>query len=313
MHGFTAPVSFLLLLFPGTKHCDLTVFQAASIAFSCLSGHLTVLVRMGGAWAFLRLIHSESLLPMFYAFPKLVSAEVSTSTAQAISSPQRAFSYHFTRISHNRKTGPMPVTTTSANTCPASCSFRGNGCYAESGPLALHWKAVTAGRRGGTFDELLEGIRSLPRDALWRHNQAGDLTPIAPGVIDAQLLLRLAMANRGRRGFTYTHYAMTPENAAAVQHANTLGLTINLSAETLEQADEHAALGVAPVVVVLPAKAMRAIKTPAGRHVIVCPASTDNSDCLNCGICQQRHRQAIVGFPAHGSARAKVQAVFWQE
>jgi hypothetical protein len=207
----------------------------------------------------------------------------------------------------------MPVTTTSANACPPTCSFRGHGCYAESGPLALHWKAVTAGRRGGTFDELLAGIRALPRNALWRHNQAGDLTPIAPGVIDAQMLLRLAMANRGRRGFTYTHYAMTSENAAAVHHANALGLTINLSAETLEQADEHAALGVAPVVVVLPADAMRATRTPAGRPVVVCPASLGTSDCLHCGLCQKRQRKVIVGFPAHGSSRAKVQAVFWQK
>jgi hypothetical protein len=228
-------------------------------------------------------------------------------------SPQATFTYHLTRVSQNRKTGPMPVTTTSANACPSTCSFRGQGCYAESGPLALHWKAVTAGRRGGSFDELLAGMRTLPCNALWRHNQAGDLTPIAPGVIDAQMLLRLAMANRGRRGFTYTHYAMTSENAAAVQHANALGLTINLSAETLEQADEHAALGVAPVVVVLPANATRSTRTPQGRLVIVCPASIGNTDCLTCGICQQRDRQAIVGFPAHGSAKAKVQAVFWQK
>lgn len=207
----------------------------------------------------------------------------------------------------------MPVTTTSANTCPASCSFRGNGCYAESGPLALHWKAVTAGRRGGTFDQLLDGIRTLPRNALWRHNQAGDLTPIAPGVIDAQKLLQLALANRGRRGFTYTHYPMTPENVEAVKHTNALGFTINLSAETLEQADEHADFGVAPVVVVLPVDAVRPTKTPAGRHVIVCPASLGNTDCLTCGICQQRNRRVIVGFPAHGSAKARVQAVFWQK
>lgn len=206
----------------------------------------------------------------------------------------------------------MPVTTTSADSCPPNCSFRGNGCYAESGPLALHWKAVTAGRRGGTFDALLDGIRALPRNTLWRHNQAGDLTPIAPSVIDAQLLLRLVMANRARRGFTYTHYAVTSENADAVKHANVLGFTVNLSAETLKQADEYAALGIAPVVVVLPADAMRACRTPSGRMVVVCPASLGTTDCLRCGLCQQPQRRVIVGFPAHGSAKAKVQAVFWR-
>jgi len=248
---------------------------------------------------------------MSHATLGLVSGDVPTLAASTGVLPPPTFAYHLTRISHNRKTGPMPVTTTSADSCPPSCSFRGNGCYAESGPLALHWKAVTAGRRGGTFEALLEGIRALPRDTLWRHNQAGDLTPIAPGVIDAQLLLQLAMANRGKKGFTYTHYGPNAENRVAVQHANALGFTINLSAETLEQADKYAALDVAPVVVVLPADAIRALRTPAGHKVVVCPASLDTTDCLRCGLCQRGQRRAIVGFPAHGSAKAKVQTVFW--
>lgn len=250
---------------------------------------------------------------MSHATLGLVSGDVPTLAASTGVLPPPTFAYHLTRISHNRKTGLMPVTTTSADSCPPSCSFRGNGCYAESGPLALHWTAVTAGRRGGTFEALLEGIRALPRDTLWRHNQAGDLTPIAPGVIDAQLLLQLAMANRGRLGFTYTHYKMTPENAEAVRHANTLGFTINLSAETLEQADQYAALGVAAVAVVLPTDATQIIRTRAGRAVVVCPASLGMTDCLHCGLCQQRRRKVIVGFPAHGSAKAKVHAVFWHK
>jgi hypothetical protein len=229
--------------------------------------------------------------------------------------PHRAsevFSYHLVRVSRNRKTGPIPVTTTSANSCPPTCNLKGNGCYAESGPLAIHWNCVSEGRRGGTFDELLQEIATLRRHALWRHNQAGDLTPEAPGVIDARKLTRLAMANRGRRGFTYTHYPPTPANQAAIVNANRLAFTVNLSAETLTQADEYVDLGIAPVVVVLPQGTTKATRTPAGRQVVVCPATTGNSDCLNCGICQQRDRAAIVGFPAHGSGAGRVQAVLFQ-
>lgn len=226
--------------------------------------------------------------------------------------PQDTFTYHLVRVSRNRKTGPIPVTTTSANSCPPTCSFKGNGCYAESGPLALHWRRVSEGRRGHTFDEFLQDIGTLRRHALWRHNQAGDLTPEAPGVIDAAKLTKLAMANRGRRGFTYTHYAPTPGNRTAILSANRLGFTVNLSAETLAQADDYAALGIAPVVVVLPLGIVKPTHTPAGRQVIVCPASTGNSDCLNCGICQQRGRVSIVGFPACGSGAGRVQTVFFQ-
>lgn len=243
-----------------------------------------------------------------------VASNLSTpSPAPSSSSSSSEFRYHFTRISRNAKTGPMPVTTTSANSCPPHCSFKSNGCYAESGPLAVHWQAVSRGTRGVTYDELLLEIPTLRRNALWRHNQAGDLTPCAPGVIDESLLTQLARANRGRRGFTYTHYPPTSANRAAIQRANRLGFTVNLSAETLAQADAYIELGVAPVVVVLPADATKPTRTPAGGHVIVCPASTGNTDCLNCGICQQRDRASIVGFPAHGSGAKRVQAIFSKE
>ncbi len=46
----------------------------------------------------------------------------------------------FTRVSSNAKTGPIPVTTTSEETCPVSCPLKRNGCYADAGPLALFWR-----------------------------------------------------------------------------------------------------------------------------------------------------------------------------
>lgn len=231
----------------------------------------------------------------------------------AAATPPSTFTYHFTRISRNAKTGPIPVTTTSANSCPPGCSLKRNGCYAESGPLALHWRAVSDGERGSSFDELLQEISTLRRHALWRHNQAGDLTPSSPGVIDGRLLTKLALANKGRRGFTYTHYAPTPGNRAAIRRANELGFTVNLSAQTLAQTDTYADFGIAPVVVILPAGTTKPMRTPGGRPVVACPASLGNTDCLNCGICQQRDRIAIVGFPAHGARARRVEEVLFAE
>ena len=48
----------------------------------------------------------------------------------------------WTAKSSNKKTGPMPVSTTSSETCPTTCPFKGNGCYAESGPLAFLWHGL---------------------------------------------------------------------------------------------------------------------------------------------------------------------------
>lgn len=220
--------------------------------------------------------------------------------------------YHFTRVSRNTKTGPIPVTTTSRNSCPASCSYRAVGCYANTGPLALHWKNVSEGHRGGSFEELLEDVASIRRGALWRHNQAGDLAPTATGELDIALLDRIVRANSGRRGFTYTHHRPSDGNRAALRRANHRGFTVNLSAETLAQADSLAATGCAPVVVALPSSTRRSFRTPEGRLVMICPAVSGETDCMSCGLCQRAERGFIVGLPAHGSGARHVEQVFLQ-
>ncbi len=217
---------------------------------------------------------------------------------------------HFSRVSGNKKTGPIPTTVTEASTCPKTCSFRGSGCYAEHGPLAMHWRQVSAGNRGGTWQQLLGHIKDLPRHQLWRMNVAGDLPTTPAGNVSWAHLEALTQANKGRRGFTYTHHPPTPMTRRALRHANRGGFTVNLSAETLRQADQYAAYGL-PVVVALPKGADKPVTTPAGRLVTVCPTTTGNTDCLNCGICYQADRKAIVGFPAHGTRANEVQRIFF--
>ena len=212
--------------------------------------------------------------------------------------------YHLTRISHNRKTGPIPVSTTSKSSCPGSCPLRGNGCYAENYPLNQHWTLVSKGERGYDLEAFCKEIKNLPRHQLWRYGQAGDL-PGRGDSIDAAELEKIVQANKGRHGFAYTHYpADNAENRQAIKAANRSGFVINLSANNLEHADQLAELGVAPVVCLVPAQTKKPVKTPAGRHVSICPAEVrDDVTCATCGICA-RDRKAIIGFPVHG-ARAK--------
>jgi hypothetical protein len=221
--------------------------------------------------------------------------------------------FHLTRVSANSKTGPIPVTTSSKSTCPAVCPLKGNGCYAEYGPLGMHWHQVSIGNRGVTLGEICQQISKLPKHQLWRWAQAGDL----PGdtiEIDEAGLEQIVQANAGRDGFTFCHY--DPEygrNAAVIKDANARGFTVNLSANTLEHADKLAAMGVGPVVVVLPIDTTKALKTPDGRHVSVCPATVrDDVQCANCGVCANATRKAIIGFPAHGSGAKRAQQIFFQ-
>jgi len=214
--------------------------------------------------------------------------------------------YHLTPISRNAKTGPIPVSTSSAETCPDVCPFKRdttvNGCYADGGPLGMHWQQVTKGKRGTDWPEFVASIAALPDGQLWRHNQAGDL----PGVndaLDTEALAQLVAANKGKRGFTYTHKPLnTDSERDAIKRANADGFTVNLSANSLAHADALAGLEIGPVAVVLDAAQTVNTLTPSGRKVVVCPATQrDDVSCASCQLCQ-RQRSVIVGFPAHGAS-----------
>ena len=222
--------------------------------------------------------------------------------------------YQLVRMSANRKLGGLPATATSADTCPQRCSFRSSGCYAESGPSGINFRALTERRRGTDLDTFCAGIRKLPKHQLYRLNQAGDL----PGdgfKIDQVALQKIVSANRGRHGFSYTHYSpYDPDNAKAIRCANSEGLAINLSAETLDEVDRYIALGIAPVVVTLPSDQVKSVTTPGGNTVTVCPASlSDDVTCATCAACSVPERRGAIGFPAHGSGKAHVEKIFWAE
>jgi hypothetical protein len=218
-----------------------------------------------------------------------------------------------TRISSNVKTGPIPVSTTSADTCPDACGMKkqptitgSGGCYAESGPLGMHWRLVTAGQRGDTWEAFCAQIKALPAGTFWRHNQAGDL-PGTNNLVDVDKLSMLVRASKRLKGFTYTHKPMEGLNLEAVKDANSQGFTINASADTMTQADALANKGL-PTVVVLPADAPRGLKTPEGKTVAICPAQlSDKVQCATCQLCAKADRNFIIGFRAHGASYKKAQ------
>lgn len=214
--------------------------------------------------------------------------------------------FHLTLKSANAKTGPIPVSTSSSDTCPRACG-QYQTCYAKHGPLGIHWSAVDSGR-GGTLAQFARAIAKLPDGTLWRHNQAGDL-PGKDGAIDTKALDAIVRANDGKRGFTYTHKPMNRVNARAVRSANARGFTVNLSADTLAAADKLKSRAIGPVVVVLPHDVRQNVVTPAGHTVVICPAVThENVSCASCKLCAWSAREVIIGFPAHGSKAKQVKS-----
>jgi hypothetical protein len=222
------------------------------------------------------------------------------------------FYFHLSLVSDNTKTGPIPVSTTSKNSCDLRCPLMDHGCFGDNFPLSLHWDKVSSGERGMSLEEFCERIADLPDGQLWRHNQVGDLPGNRfTGLLHAAKVRRIVYANQGKKGFTYCHYDPTkPQNARILKWANENGFTVNLSANTLPQADAYKDLAIAPVTVVLPIQQKTNVKTPKGNLVVVCPAEThDGVTCESCGLCAWKDRQVIIGFPAHGIRKKQAELV----
>lgn len=210
-----------------------------------------------------------------------------------------------TPVSRNTKTGPIATSTTSAESCPDSCPFNnGGGCYASIGPQAMWWRKVTNGTYGTNWNKFCDLLKTLPRGTMFRHNVSGDL-PGKNEEIDGGLLSQLVKAVSGRLlAFTYTHKYGSEKNLELIREANKNGFTINLSANSMAQADELLAKKAGPVVCVLPdtvnPEQTRSLLTPNGNKVVVCPSQyMANVTCQTCKLCTKQ-RNVVVGFIAHG-------------
>jgi hypothetical protein len=180
--------------------------------------------------------------------------------------------------------------------------------------MAIHWKAVSTGARGGTWGELCSALELLPDGDKFRHAQAGDM-PHKGGRILRREARQLASSSAHLDGWGYTHHRPTQANVDTLRmmagyetQNGRRGLTMNLSADGLKDADRKAETGL-PVVVVVDRDHPEFSSTPDGRAVVVCPVQTGKaSSCAACMLCGRSGRKPIVGFRAHGATR-KVSAI----
>ena len=221
---------------------------------------------------------------------------------------------HFTAKSSNSKTGPMLTTIQSSDTCAPGCPFKGHGCYAEFSYLGILWKRVSKGALVKEWQAFLTAVKKQQKGSLWRMSVAGDL-PHDNGDIDEGKLQEIVEANKHMSGFSYSHHEVlnNEHNRDAVKHANDNGFTINLSADNLKDADKKAALGIGPVAVPIAIDPENWPKTtPEGRPIVVCLNTTKDLTCVECGLCAVAKRKSVVGFPAHGTAKRKIEEIVTQ-
>jgi hypothetical protein len=171
-------------------------------------------------------------------------------------------------------------------------------------PPSMALDRLDAGQTGIPWHDYLDAVARLPRRAIWRHAQAGDL-PGPGNRIDRPALRALVKANGKRRGFTFSHKPPTAANLAAIRSANANGFTVNLSADTLVDADTLADHAAGPVAVLLPARPAPTDPHPrrANRgHMPQRPGPVDPMPNVR-PLCHAQPASAIIGFPAHGARK----------
>lgn len=224
--------------------------------------------------------------------------------------------YNFIRQTSNKKTGLIPVIYSDRSTCPGSCPHKETSCYAETGHVKQQWEKtnkplnVTQGSETGiALFRLIELIVSLPFYSLMRYGVAGDL-PGNGEDIDKESIKQIAKACQKRhlKAWLYTHKKCDLSFLKKISNSN---LVINVSCDTYDEVDrlsEHSL----PLVLTVQSDAPKVSYTPMGRRVILCPATQkDSIQCVNCGgqsgpLCARTERDYVVGFPAHGARKRKV-------
>ena len=224
-------------------------------------------------------------------------------------------SFYLKEFSTNNKTGPIATLKTSMNTCPNTCAWKKDGCYAKYGPVTIHWRKLHD--IGVSLIEVCRQIKKLHRGQMLRLFEAGDCPGNGKNHLNKDACLQLAKACRRVVAFGYSHYHPTKHNLPIFQEMSE-NCTINLSANNLEQADEFVKTGM-PVASVVPKDSPPSFYTEGGNRVVVCPfsqvkknekgkiVSRKMRNCMNCGthkkgpMCNWKDRDFIVGFPPHGA------------
>lgn len=234
--------------------------------------------------------------------------------------------YSLNPRSQNKKTGRIAVSILSARTCPLTCAFL-SVCYAASGPLRMHWQAVTDGIRTmktqvtpHDLAEHCKRIRALDPDTLFRSGSAGDL-PGNGKRLFLSACRAIFKAAEHLDTFLYTHYCETGSQIADIARLNRefSRVTINLSANSIPDAQRLAAhpdRGGSPIAVVCNIPDKRSVLSD-GQVIVRCPAEYAAVQCGNpkkgfraCGggrpLCAVKDRSYWIGFCAHGAQADQV-------
>ena len=232
--------------------------------------------------------------------------------------------------SSNKKTGDIMQSYSSRSTCPKSCVFKNNGCYADGYHTRMVWdrcedrndaRYVINGEhlKLGLLEGAFNKLRKNPtRDSiLFRHNVAGDIAIEGTSLIDANRVDAIAGAIEGAnkvvgeiiKGYTFTHCTLDLHASDIIHDAAHKGFLINASCETVEEVKYAKALGINAVIASVDPKETEKELKAMGLYGAQCPAQIkEGMDCNHCQLCA-KNRKAVIIFAVHGNASKKAAKV----
>ena len=211
-------------------------------------------------------------------------------------------------ITHNKKTGPCSATYAPIQSCPTDCPFLDSGCYAQSGPCAIHlnrlntaaekYKRLTpldiAKKEAKAIDKL-SGLHPL------RLHVTGDCRTESAARIVAAAAQRYT-DKHGSPVWTYTHAWKH------VERRSWGNVSVLASCETIEEVKQAHSNGYASAMV-----SDAPNQTAAGFHLSQCYTQVTETNCLKCRRCfvdLELHRtKTVITFKPHGSQKKKVAAI----
>lgn len=208
------------------------------------------------------------------------------------------------KIGKNKGIGTVMIT---ADSCPDTCKLKGQGCYAETGWVGIHWRRLNANVTGTDWVGLNDQVKARPpKSGLVRFGVAGDLPQHGQtGEINGNLVGLLQGIFKGLKVYGYTHHRQSPHNLQIIQEMAANGWYVNFSCDSLQDAVDTVKRGY-PAVTVVSENETRQRWYVDGVPVVVCPAQTrDGMDCATCRLCMGP-RKCVVAFRAHGAKRKSV-------
>jgi hypothetical protein len=217
-----------------------------------------------------------------------------------------------TNKSANGKTGPgVAVTGAAQASCPPTCPFLGQGCYAENGPQGwqtskLNKAAVDATPSDIALEEAAK-IVALPGNKPLRLHVVGDCASDETAQIVSSAAEQYA-AKHDKPVWTYTHAWRD------VDRRSWGSVSVLASCETAEDVADAHARGYAVALVTHDPHPGPERYELDGIEVIPCPQQTGRAE--NCGECllcihddYLLNAERVIGFEAHGKVGLVQEAI----